>query len=65
MCGNLIYLRVPKRRPVRLGQYPREEDLQSSLPYGWCVVCGKEVYELQRMRCRECGRQERKNETLT
>ncbi len=65
MWGNLMYLRTPKRRPVRLGRYLKGEDLQNCLPYGWCAVCGREVYGPQRMRCAECGRQGRKNEKIT
>ena len=65
MWGNAIYLRRPKRRPVRWDCYRRGEDLQDCIPYGWCAVCGREVYERFAIFCGECRRFIKEHEQAT
>lgn len=65
MWENAIYLRSSMRRPVRWGRYRRGEDLQGSVPYGWCAVCGKEAYGRYCALCAECERRSENNEKAT
>ena len=51
------------RRPVRLVPYRVGEDLQASIPAGWCEKCGTEVYEFGRVCCEQCERWEENEET--
>ena len=53
---DVIYLRNAKRRPVRSWPYDPEADLQGEIPYGWCSVCGMEVYGQEREVCALCER---------
>jgi len=55
----VIYLRSEKRRPVRLAPYDPWEDLQGAVPYGWCPVCGMELYGQEKQKCDLCERWER------
>ena len=59
MWKEVIYLRYEKRRPVRRMPYGLEEDLQAAVPYGWCPVCGMELYGQKQEICELCERWER------
>lgn len=56
MWEAVIYLRSEKRRPVRLVPYRVGEDLQGAVPYGWCPLCGIELYGRERKICELCER---------
>lgn len=56
MWKDVIYLRSAKWKPVRFLPYDPEEDVQGAVPYGWCPVCGMEVYGQDREVCELCER---------
>lgn len=55
---TVLYLRTRNRRPIRLqwGIFP--EDIQGSIPLGWCEGCGMECYEAGTTLCPACIRKE-------
>ena len=54
----MVYLRSFRRRPVRLHAGIFAEDVQGSIPFGWCEGCGMECYEPDSLLCPECLRKE-------
>ena len=62
MDTGVICLRPPNRRPVRLRSPLWQEDVQASVPAGWCEGCGKEVYEFGGLLCRRCEKEEENHE---
>lgn len=56
MWEKIVYLQTERRRPVRLTPYPVEEDLQATVPYGWCSGCGMEIYGREERLCKMCER---------
>ena len=55
---TVIYLRSHKRRPIRLKKSIFTEDVQGSIPFGWCEGCGMECYEPGCLICPSCMRKE-------
>ena len=51
---RILYLKPPKRRPIRTAPPVFPEDAQGALPYGWCGECGKEVSVWGEERCPGC-----------
>lgn len=41
---GILYLKPPRRRPIRTGPPLFPGDLQGDIPPGWCRECGKEVF---------------------
>lgn len=54
MLSLIIYCKDHKRRPIRFGATPLFRDAQASIPYGWCIRCGGEVFEEGQIRCVRC-----------
>ncbi len=48
--GRTIY----RLRPVLLGLPFGVADVQSLPPWGWCPVCGREVFDRGERLCRRC-----------
>lgn len=59
---TVLYLRSRKRRPIRLERSIFPEDIQGSIPFGWCDGCGMECYEPGFTLCPACLRKEMKDE---
>lgn len=55
---TVIYLRSHKRRPIRLQRGIFPEDVQGSIPFGWCENCGMECYTPGCLLCPQCMRKE-------
>ena len=53
-----VYLRSHRLRPIRLYPGIFAEDVQSSIPYGWCQRCAMECYEPGLLLCPGCERKE-------
>lgn len=56
MWERVIYLRGKGRKPIRLTPYKAGVDLQNQVPFGWCSICGREVYDGKKYICEECER---------
>ena len=54
-------LRSGIRRPVRLSGWFPGEDVQGSIPAGWCPYCGAEIFTPGSKMCRRCVRKEWQN----
>lgn len=59
---TVVYLRSHRRRPVRLSRGIFPEDVQGSIPFGWCVSCAMECYEPGVRLCPACLRKEKEHE---
>ncbi len=61
MWGSILLL---GRRPIYLGVYPPNTDLQGAIPRGWCMGCGTEVFSPAAY-CPQCEKRRREeNERL-
>ena len=61
---TVLYLRSNKRRPIRLRGSVFPEDIQGSIPFGWCESCGMECYEPGCLLCPACLRKEMEHEEI-
>ena len=55
---KVLYLRSHKRRPIRLQRSIFCEDVQGSIPFGWCEGCGVECFTPGCLLCPACMRKE-------
>lgn len=53
----MLWIRLPKRRPVWKGLRLGPTDWQGAIPRFWCPVCGKEVFLWGKDCCPRCEKE--------
>ncbi len=60
----ILYLESYRRKPIRLTPLMPWEDAQGAVPFGWCPICGGEIWEEEKKLCEECEKEQENDETI-